>query len=69
MLDEARVLLMRLSLDGETSVEAREVYLRIEAARLEVQALRLSRSVRQRLEPGPKWTESSPWQPNECSLG
>jgi hypothetical protein len=43
---------------------AKELYLRIEAAKLEVQSLRLSRSVNPRPEPGPEWVQSAPWQPS-----
>lgn len=69
VLEEARRLLTRLSLEGETSAEAHEAYLKIEAACLEVQSLRLGRSLRQRVELGPKWIGSSPWQSNHRHLG
>lgn len=45
-LDRARALLIDLGTGTQPSAEEIELYLRIEAARLEVQALRLSRTVR-----------------------
>ena len=59
-LDEARALLINPGLGTEPTREAVELYLRIEAARLEVQALRLSRMVRGPGETSPNRTES-PW--------
>jgi hypothetical protein len=41
---------------------AMELYLRVEAARLEVQALRLGRRYRRIDEIDPEWTEPSPWK-------
>jgi hypothetical protein len=61
-LNQAHQLLVSLDLEGERSLEARELHWRIEAARLEVQSLRLSRSVTQRPEKAPEWTDSLPWR-------
>jgi hypothetical protein len=61
-LTQARQLLITLDLDAERRLEARELHWRIEAARLEVQSLRLSRSVTQRPEKTPEWTDSLPWR-------
>jgi hypothetical protein len=64
ILNEAHELLVTLNLqDDDRRSDAVEVYLRIEAARLEVQALRLSRSLQQRQEPNPDWIEFQPWSP------
>ena len=61
-LNQAHELLVNLDLDGKRRLEARELHWRIEAARLEVQSLRLSRSVTQRPEKAPEWIDSLPWQ-------
>jgi len=61
-LNQAHQLLVTLDLDAERRLEARELHWRIEAARLEVQSLRLSRSVTQRPEKAPEWIDSLPWQ-------
>ena len=60
-LDDAQQLLMRLALHPEERAAARELHWRIEAARLEVQSLRVSRSVRPRDEIGPERIESAAW--------
>jgi len=54
-LDDAQRLLHQLDLRMVPRAEAFELYMRIEAARLEVQSLRLSRSLRQRAELPPQW--------------
>ena len=53
-LNDARQLLVGLDLPSESRAEARELYLRIEAARFEVQSLQLSRSLNPRNENDPK---------------
>ena len=58
-LDCARRLLIELDIPSHRRAEARELYLRIEAARFEVQALRLSRSLNPRPDNGPDRTY--PW--------
>ena len=60
-LNEAHHLLLSLDVQPALSSIANELYLRIEAARLEVQSLRLSRSLNRRPENPPNWSESSPW--------
>jgi hypothetical protein len=64
-LNDAHDLVVGLELRGEQRADALELYLRIEAARLEVQSLRLSRSVQPRHEATPKWMGSQPWQPHQ----
>lgn len=62
-LNEAHDLVVSLELPREQRADALELYLRIEAARLEVQSLRLSRSVQPRPELYPNWMGLPPWQP------
>lgn len=61
-LNAAHHLLVSLDVPAGQSVEARELYLRIEAARLEVQSLRLRASLKARKEKSPEWSEILPWQ-------
>lgn len=61
-LNAAHQLMISLDLGREQQSEARELYLRIGAARFEVQSLRLSRSLHPRDEKGPEWTENLPWE-------
>ena len=58
-LDGAARVLVALELSAEQLNAARDLYLRIEAARIEVQALRLSRSLRPREDNDPKRIELS----------
>lgn len=60
-LDEAQRLLLELGLHDDDAAEARDVCVRIEAARREVQSLRLSRSIAARIEPDPEWSNFIPW--------
>jgi hypothetical protein len=60
-LDEAHRLLFELDLHDHGAAEALDLHVRIEAARLEVQSLRLSRSVAPRIEPDPEWSNLIPW--------
>ena len=53
-LEEARLMLARLDAGVLSRAEAFELAMRIEAARLEVQSLRLSRSLRSRVEFDPQ---------------
>lgn len=55
-LNEAHQLLVELQLPAERRLEVRELFVRIEAVRREVQSLRLSRSLNPRAENGPKGT-------------
>ena len=66
-LNEAHRLLMGLTVTGDRRAEAQELYLRIEAARLEVQSLRLSRSLHPREENGPERINSRPWEVRSAS--
>ena len=57
-LDQALMLVTRVALTADQQAEAFELYLLIEAARLEIQSLRLSRSLRPRDDSSPDWTKS-----------
>jgi hypothetical protein len=60
-LDEARGLVKRLgAADGQ--LQAVELYARIEAMRLEIEAIRLGRRYAVREEVDPEWIGSLPWQ-------
>ena len=61
-LDEAHKLMWKLGIGDGGGPAAMELYLRIEAARLEVRALRLGRRNRLTEDTDPEWTESSPWK-------
>jgi hypothetical protein len=61
-LDQVRSLLTRLELHGEQRAEAIDLFLRVEATRLEVQSLRLSRSLQPRGDVDPEWSGLAPWQ-------
>ena len=56
-LDEACILVTRFALATENQAEVFDLYLRLEAARLEVQALRVSRSLYPRSDNAPERTE------------
>jgi hypothetical protein len=60
-LDAAHHLLMEVEVSPAVRSHARELYYRIEAARLEVQSLRLSRSLHGRTEQYPERIRSAPW--------
>jgi hypothetical protein len=60
-LERAHQLLFELDLENDAAADALDLYIRIEAARLEVQALRLSRSVTPRTRPDPDWTNLPAW--------
>jgi hypothetical protein len=53
-LDEAQRLFRQLDVRTIPRADAFELFMRIEAARLEVQSLRLSRSLRERAEMSPQ---------------
>ena len=53
-LDDAQRLFRELDVRTIPRADAFELYMRIEAARLEVQSLRLSRSLRERAEMSPQ---------------
>jgi hypothetical protein len=53
-LDEAQRLFRQLDMRTIPRADAFELFMRIEAARLEVQSLRLSRSLRERAEMSPQ---------------
>jgi hypothetical protein len=60
-LDDARKLVKELGA-AEGRIEAVELYARIESARLEVQAMRLRRSLGGGEDFGPEWTNNIPWK-------
>ena len=60
-LDEARRLMKQLGA-AEGQLESVELYARIEAIRLEVEAIRLGRRYASRDELDPKWTGMIPWE-------
>lgn len=62
-LNEAHGLLTRLPLHAEHYFLAGELHMRIEAARLEVQSLQLSRSLNPRPKSDPNWSGLAPWAP------
>lgn len=61
-LRDAQELLRRLEITERQWAAAYDLYLRIEATRLEVQSLSLSRTLQPRTEPGSKWSDPAPWQ-------
>ena len=61
-LDEARDVLFELDLSELPAGAATDLYRRIEAARLEVRTLRLSRSINPCRRKAPEWIEFDPWQ-------
>jgi hypothetical protein len=60
-LDEAQLALKKLSLVEDDYDLARGLHVSIEAARLEVQSLRLSRSIKPREQIDPERTEPLSW--------
>jgi len=62
-LDQAHRLIGCLDLADDQRPLARELHFRIEAARLEAQSLRMSRSLQPRPESAPEWTHLPPWAP------
>jgi hypothetical protein len=59
-LDDARQLVKELG--AEQGIEAVELYARIEAVRIEVQAMRLKRTYGRGEDFGPEWTGNLPWR-------
>ena len=62
-LDQAESLLISLPPSDDRRELSVELYVRIQAARLEVETLRRSRSLVPRNEIDPERTKSSPWAP------
>ena len=60
-LEEARRLIKQLGA-AEGQIDAVELYARIEAVRLEVQAMRLRRSSASADKIGREWTKDFPWR-------
>ena len=61
-LDQAHHLIWKLGIGDGGGPAAMELYLRIEAARLEVQAFRLGRRYQMTDDIDPKWSEPKPWK-------
>jgi hypothetical protein len=61
-LDQAHRVLFELDLDEDSVPCARDLHVRVEAARLQVQMLMLSRSIARSKETGPDWTNLLPWR-------
>jgi len=59
-LDSARYLVKEFESEGR--IEAIELHARIEAARFEVQALRLRRSQSNYEDSDPEWSKDIPWK-------
>jgi hypothetical protein len=64
-LNDAHHVMQRLPWAEGQRVAAQELYLRIEAARLEAQSLRLSRSLNPRTDVDPGRTGFAPWDSPE----
>lgn len=62
-LDDANRMINQLKFGNDQLRAAQELHLQIEAARMKVQALRLSRSINGRTKPDPEWTDPAPWHP------
>src|SRR5689334_7233196 len=60
-LDHAGRLLLGMDPSEAVEVQVRELHLRIQAARLEIDSLRLSRSLNPRQGNGPERIEFPPW--------
>jgi|tagenome__1003787_1003787.scaffolds.fasta_scaffold18570827_1 hypothetical protein len=60
-LGRAHRLLAAMDLNDGDRKAGLELNLRIHAAQLEVQSLRLSRSLQPRTQSDPKWTRLAPW--------
>ena len=60
-LEDARVLVRQLG-SAEGRGEAIELEARIEAMRIEVQAMRLGRGAAAAARSSPEWTNNLPWQ-------
>ncbi|NUQ17018.1 MAG: hypothetical protein HOP95_00965 [Sphingomonas sp.] len=60
-LDEARRVMKQLAFE-EIGSETMQLCARIDAARLEVDAMRLKRSPGDRQDFGPEWSKDVPWK-------
>ena len=60
-LEEAQKLAWEIGQSENQSAQAMDLYGRLETVRLEVRAIRVSRSDRNRADFNPEWTEYSPW--------
>lgn len=63
-LDQAEMLLNRLKREGYPSANLVDLSMRIDAAKRQIDSLRLNRSAR---IDDPKWTKLPPWEPGERS--
>ena len=60
-IEQAQRLVWTLGMAHGRSAEALDLYARLESARAEVQALRLSRTRERRHSFDPNWSEKLPW--------
>jgi hypothetical protein len=60
-LEQAQKLAWHMGLLEHKRIAAMELYGRLEAARLEVQALRFGQFAAAQREYGPEWSELTPW--------
>ena len=67
-LDDAERTLWRLPVNPAESPVAMELYLRIEAARLEVESLRVRRNRPFEDQSGLLWTKQVPWERGESDV-
>ena len=68
-LDEAHDLMWKLGIGDGGGPAAMELYLRVEAARLEVRALRLGRRYQTMDDINPKWSDQLPWKHSGMESG
>ena len=68
-LEEAHDLMWKLGIGDGGGPAAMELYLRVEAARLEVRALRLGRRYQITDDIDPKWSALLPWKRSGAESG
>ena len=68
-LAEAQRLLIELGCEGELRSPSSELFIRIQAAMIEVQSLRLSHAPRRREQFNPEWMNSQPWSDGHNPCG
>jgi len=60
-LDEARSVIWRLAMEEVCNIDALDLSARVEAAKAEVQSMRLSRMDRSSIQNDPNWSGPVPW--------
>lgn len=68
-LEQAQKLAWHLGVNHDRGADVMALYGQLEAARLEVQALRLKRGNRVRNNVDPEWPELLPWEKNHAGPG